>query len=497
MGSWNTLLAYENEIKSEIEFLSNNPEDQPTLFQEASFNPGGQQAFMDLMKWNSLEALEHRVGLMCGGIGSGKSWAGAIYACAKSLLDPTSRGLIVANTYGQLSRASLITLVEVCRQFKIPLEPYRPDVEDQALAIANCQRCYIGKERAFIYVLSMNSFMGTTQAARGLQIRWFWGDELAYTSEKAFNVMLGRLGRGVGIIKGQGIITSSPAGFNYLYELFANPTRDEKTKQLYKMVQVSTKENVKNLGEEYIELLESSYKDELGLQELEGQFINTLEGVVYKYFDRRVHCLREEDAKILEYDNNLPLYLTFDFNYSPAICLAAQHRLDEIHFFKEWFILDSDMWELGDEVTTWILDNGIPPQIKLFGDATGRARTANSRLSSWDIITESLKDITKYQHPGYLSKKFAKSNPNVINRIHSVNLLLMQNRCFIDYENCPKLVNDFEQVVYSPDNSIAKENPLLSHLSDAAGYLIHSIYPFKREGYQQRLGKKKPKGVAT
>jgi len=45
--------------------------------------------------------------------------------------------MISANSYGQLSRATLLALVEVCRMFNIPLEPWRESVEDQALAIAS------------------------------------------------------------------------------------------------------------------------------------------------------------------------------------------------------------------------------------------------------------------------------------------------------------------------------------------------------------------------
>lgn len=78
-----------------------------------------------------------------------------------------------------------------------------------------------------------------------------------------------------------------------------------------------------------------------------------------------------------------------------------------------------------------------------------------------------------------------------------MNLLFKQNRCFLDFVECANLIKDFEQVTYTPDKAIAKENALLSHLSDAAGYLIHTLYPFKREGHRDKLGTKKPAGVAS
>lgn len=496
-GTWVNLLNWETAAKQQINLEKNFVEDKPTIFDKFVPNPKGQTEFLELMKWKSTEDLDLRYCALIGGIGSGKTTLGAVWAVSRALLSHESKGLICANTFGQLSRSTLIGLVRICREFNIPLEPFRESVEDNALAIANCQRCYIGEKKAFVFVLSVSSFSGATQAGRGLEVRWFWGDELAYAPESALKVIDGRLGRGEGKLKGQGVISTSPAGFNHIYTLFADPNRDEKTKQLYRMIKVSSRENAEHLGEDYLSSLETNYTDELARQELYGDFIATLQGLIYKYFDRRVHCLRDEDAEILEYDSNLPLMLSFDFNYSPAICVAAQQRQNEIHFFKEWYILDSDLWELTESVTDWIIENGDPASLLIFGDATGHARSANSRLSSWDIVTEQLKPITKYKPQGYLIKKFAKSNPHVINRIHSVNLLFKQNRCFLDFVECPNLIKDFEQVTYTPDRAIAKENALLSHLSDAAGYLIHSLYPFKREGHREKLGTKKPAGVAS
>ena len=428
---------------------------------------------------------------------SGKSYSGAIWACSRALLAPDARGMISANSYGQLARATLLALVEVCRTFNIPLEPWRESPEDQALAIANCQRCYIGPDRAFVYVLSATAFTGSTQAGRGLQIRWVWGDEFAYAAEKAFLTIDGRLGRGPGNLKGQGILTTSPAGYNYLWDKFGDPTRSDDLKRIYQMVSMSSLENRKHLGDDYVASLEANYSDELYQQEINGQFINTVQGLIYKYFSRQDHCLNDEDAQLLEYDPNLPLLLTFDFNYNPAVAIAAQRRGSEIHFCQEWFLMDSDIWELAEQIVNWVEDWGIPPEIQIFGDATGRARSAASRLSSWDIVFQGLEPLAKQRGRGYLIRKFADSNPYVVNRIHSVNQLFRQSRCFVHFANCQNLVKDFEQVTWNEESINKVDNPLLSHLSDAAGYLIHGIYPFKKEARNRNSGKRKTRGVAA
>ncbi|MFM6265954.1 MAG: terminase large subunit domain-containing protein, partial [Dolichospermum sp.] len=115
---------------------------------------------------------------------------------------------------------------------------------------------------------------------------------------------------------------TSPSGYNYVYWKFGDPTRDERIQKLYKMASLSSLENIHS-EKDYVESLKANYTDELYLQEIEGQFINTSVGVIYKYFSRTTHALQSEDAELLEYDRNLPLLLTFDFNHTPIVCLAA------------------------------------------------------------------------------------------------------------------------------------------------------------------------------
>ena len=427
---------------------------------------------------------------------SGKSYCGAAWACSRALLAPDARGMITANSFGQLARSTVVTLVEVCRKFDIPLEPYSDTVEENALAIVNRQRCFIGPKRAFSYVLSMSSFSGGTQAGRGLGVRWAWLDETGYSPEQAFLTLDGRLGRGPGTLKGQGLITTSPNGFNWLYERFGNPNRTEERKRIYVMFVIPTRENVAHLGEDYVQGLESNYTEELARQELEGAFINPAVGLIYKYFNRMFHALAGQDAEVLEYDNRLNLHVTFDFNYSPAVAIMAQVRGNEIHVFKEFYQLDSDTWQLSQTVVDWIDDRRHEADVLLYGDASGAARRSVSRLSDWDIIFQT------FQKAGYtpgkygrLHKRFDAANPPVANRINSMNCLFKQNRLFVDLEGCPELVKDFEQLTWKGEG-IDKTDKMRSHLSDALGYLVHKIAPFQAIAVRGAIGTKPVTGIA-
>jgi hypothetical protein len=75
------------------------------------------------------------------------------------------------------------------------------------------------------------------------------------------------------------------------------------------------------------------------------------------------------------------------------------------------------------------------------------------------------------------------------------------NQCFQKkliyvHPGCKNFIKDLEQVTWDDNNGINKKsNPQLSHLSDAAGYLIHAVYPFKPEA-KRASGKKPLVGIA-
>ena len=52
--------------------------------------------------------------LFCGGVGSGKTFSGALWTIQTALKYPECRGLITANTHSQLRKATLAELFSPC-----------------------------------------------------------------------------------------------------------------------------------------------------------------------------------------------------------------------------------------------------------------------------------------------------------------------------------------------------------------------------------------------
>lgn len=467
------------------------------------FNPnsGGQQQFIDLVPLDQLTDLSTRWFLLRGGIGSGKSMMGAAFACSRAMLDPTSRGLITANDYQQLKTSTLVALAEFCQKFNIPLEPWVDgDPDETASAIANRRSCKIFD--AHVLVISGNKFTGATkkskEGGRGLQIRWCWADEFLYADGSAFNTLNGRLGRGNGIIKGVGLITSSPNKnnpYNWGYDYFDDPARDEEKARLHTSIVLDTRENIKNLGEDYVQSLESAYTPELALIELRGQYASLTTGRVYRYFDRNKHLLMGRDAIDLGYNPSEDLHLSFDFNWNPATCVAAHKRGKELFFVNEWKLSNSDTFEMAEAVSSWILEHRQQGQIYIHGDASGAARSANSKLTNWQIIWNTLKEkgLKDQCH-----KRYGSSNPSILDSVLGVNNLLMTERIFICSDACPNLAKDLEQTIWKDDagTTIDKSNPELTHLSDTFRYLVWDEFPYKKQQLSKGQSSQTQKPVA-
>ena len=206
--------------------------------------------------------------LVSAGIGTGKSFLGANWILSKIIENPRCECLIAANTYSQLMNASVKTFTLLLDDLNITYK---------AVLSGARKRIEIGKATVFLYSLDK------PDSIRGIEVSFAWLDEVAFSTLKALNVVRGRM-RGSKSDYRQILMTSSPNGFNFLYDLFGH-LNNHPTRQL---IQAKTLDNVFLPDDYYVQLVENYGGEDtpLAQQELFGKFVNLQEGAIYNLFDR-------------------------------------------------------------------------------------------------------------------------------------------------------------------------------------------------------------------
>lgn len=189
-----------------------------------------------------------------GGIGSGKSWAGAV----KSLIRCQSPGLglVIAPTYPMLRDATWRSYQQVCGD-----------------AIMDFSKSEFIARIGSAEVLFRSA--DQPEHLRGPNISFCHVDEGALCHPDTWPIIIGRL-RADGKA-GPAWITSTPKGRNWLYNIMPQVTK----------FQVKTRDNP-HLAREFVESLETAYTGAFAKQELEGEFVS-FEGLVYDEFSRAEH----------------------------------------------------------------------------------------------------------------------------------------------------------------------------------------------------------------
>lgn len=465
------LLKLQNEIEKRRREYS--PE-KCILFDEIKGycpKPGGQSDFWKYLGFNPTNSINERMLLARGGRGSGKSYGiGAAFICSRAYQDPNGRGLISANSYGQLQTSTLVALAEFCRDFNIPLEPKLGSPLLTAKKISNTRYCRIFD--ADIIVLAASSFQGDTQKAlqsgRGQQIRSFWGDEWAYAEKIAIDNVLASLGRGDGEQDGIGVITTTinvNDPYNWVYDLFDDPEREDNLVKLFKSFNLLTSDN-DEYDEKYIDSMKAAFTDEMIAIELMGEYMVTSSGKVFDYWNRNYHI----DGGI-GINRMLPIHVSFDFNKSPATAIISQINNNNVRVLNEFYLNDSNTFELANSVRDYLRAHK-PFKVCVTGDASGSSGTSNSRVSDWEIIRDILEEFT-------VSWLYPKANPSVIDTVNSCNSLLKQNRILV-HPDCKELIKDFESLRWVPKvkpPKINKKDIKRSHLGDCFRYLIETNFP--------------------
>lgn len=230
---------------------------------------------------------------LCGGVGSGKSYAGAVATYLEILEQPGIVWLVTAPTYTILKDATVRTYLEVIPEDLIA-DFNRADLN---LRLVN------GSEVLFRSAHNPERLVA-------LNVGGWHCDEAALISEDAFK-------RGLGRVRQPGyrtkiFLTTTPRGFNWFQRYVAGWPVGKK------LFYASSLDNP-HTPPVYKERLLQVYRGEFLKQEVYGQFVFA-EGLVYPEFQPAVHLA---DCPFNE-QRPVELAIDFGFSLSPTAVLAIQ-----------------------------------------------------------------------------------------------------------------------------------------------------------------------------
>ena len=189
----------------------------------------------------------------------------------------------------------------------------------------------------------------------------------------------------------------------------------------------------------------------------------------------------------MEYNKDMPLYLTCDFNVDP-MCWAIAHKDDEnVYFFDEIVIENTCTQHCIEEfIRRYPRHNA---KIVICGDASGNFRSANAEFTNYMIIKQALENY------GYqIEFKLRPFNPPILNRIQAFNRRVCnaneERHVFVNKDRCPWIIYNIDNLSFKEGTSIVdvptlktikndRNSKFLEHPFDAISYLVDFFWSIK------------------
>ena len=374
---------------------------------------------------------EKKICALIGGIGSGKTFIGSHYALKKIQENHETTGFIGANSYSQLRDATLRTLFDEFDKLHIK---YSYNEKDGFITVHSFKD-------ARIKCASLENY----NTLRGMEIGWAWLDESRDTREDAFDVVLGRL-RCTKSHKLEIRITSSPSGFNWLYDRLVG----KKATSDCHVIHASTYDN-KSLPPDYIKTLESQYDERMLEQELQAKFVNLTSGKIYHAFDRFRH------VQEFEIEGHRPK-VGMDFNIENMNACIGEIRGYRIFIYDEISGLYNTF-----HMAQKLYEKLLRTDVDIVPDSTGKARKTSSKKSDHQILKDKNFNVIHSR------------NPFIEDRWNTVNKLLQEDR-LIFHPRCRKLIDEMERA--DLENGTTDEGAHY-HISVSVGYLAYKYFGLK------------------
>jgi len=392
-----------------------------------------------------LNGLNTKYRAYIGGFGSGKTFVGCLDLLNFAGQHPKTRQGYFAPTYGDIRDIFYPTIEEAGELLGFTVD----------IKTAN-KEVHLYRGRVYYGTIICRS-MDNPGAIVGFKIARALVDEIdTMPKDKAtvaWNKIVARLRLVIdGVVNGIGV-TTTPEGFLFVYDKFANEPTDS-----YSMVQASSYENQQYLPPDYIDSLLETYPQELVDAYVRGQFVNLKAGTVYNAYDRIKHRSREsiQEKELLR--------IGMDFNVTNMSSVIYVLR------GKEWHAVDELKGIYDTPVMIQTIKERYPEHaIRVYPDASGGSRKT---------VDASKSDISLLESAGF-AVYANKTNPLVKDRVISTNMAFQAGLLYINDDKCPEYAKCMEQLAYDKNGEPDKKSNL-DHLPDAGTYPIAFEMPVSK-----------------
>ena len=306
----------------------------------------------------------------CAGIGSGKSTGAVVDDVICAVLNPGTRGLIVAPTYDQCLHVLLPRFLSICEAMeKCGMQILRKMRWSQMRAELVC-----GGEVFFRSVAKVDNLLG-------FEFAWIHFDETETVSnpELIWDTLSGRLRQDANFRQMLG--TSTPRGlrgvigkFHAAREDYSSPEEREDLRKRFVFIRSTSLDNP-HLPPDYLETLRRTLSKAAWDQEVLAKILRP-EAAVYSEFERSRHEFRATRAEFLrrmrEVGASYDLAYDFGPNYSHILWIARFAEMDIV--FDELCDDGITTDRLHDEVIKRCNALGRPPEWIVCDRAVKRER---------------------------------------------------------------------------------------------------------------------------
>ena len=412
-----------------------------------------------------------------GGLGSGKTWAGAADACSMAWNHPRVNTGYFGPTYSSIKDVYFPTIEEVAANCGLNVDFRKGDMEVDF---------YSGRSyRSTVICRSMK----IPESIVGFKIAKAQVDELdTIPKDKAviaWRNIIARMRINYDGINGVNV-TTTPEGFAFVYDMFVRkPEKQAELKEFYGYIQASTYDNERHLPADYIPSLYATYPANLVDAYLLGKFVPLKTGRVYADFSRK------ENGSTERISLNEPLYIGMDFNIDKMAAIVFVKRNGQPHAVDE-IVNEYDTASMIKAIQKrfWTESSGRvnkQHQIFIYPDPSGQQRRSSAASNT---------DISLLKDAGFVVRALAASTGGyktypVRDRINSVNAMILNaegsRRLRVNIDACPTLVECLEQQPYDDKGDPDKKQDL-DHPNDALGYFITYEYPIRKPVTHINLG---------